>query len=105
MFGENRKGKATELRLMLESFKESALNLSQDETTRSFINSGLSLDLDKERDDGNFPKERDYVNWEESRFLYFPLILAANNLSQIEEIVRLIELEVLRGCRIPCRVG
>jgi hypothetical protein len=96
MFGENRKGKATELRLMLESFKESALNLSQDETTRSFINSGLSLDLDKERDDGNFPKERDYVNWEESRFLYFPLILAANNMSQIEELVRLIELEVLR---------
>jgi len=96
MFGENRKGKATELRLLLESYKESALNLSQNETTRSFIESALGLDLDEARDNGSYPKERDNVNWEESRFLYFPLILAANNLSQMEELVRLIELEVLR---------
>ncbi len=96
MFGDNRKGKATEMRLLLESYKESALNLSQNETTRSFIESALGLDLDEARDNGSFPKEKDNVNWEESRFLYFPLILAANNLSQIEELVRLIELEVLR---------
>ncbi|MEN8203964.1 MAG: hypothetical protein ABFS28_15300 [Bacteroidota bacterium] len=97
MFGENRSGKAEELRRMLEAYKANALALCQDGTTRRYINAGLSLDLDKERDEGNFPKEKNYVNWEESRFLYFPLILAANNLSHIEEMVRMIELEVIRS--------
>jgi len=96
LFGENREGKAKELKLMLEGYKEHALLMSQNETTRFFIRSGLEMEDYKERDEGNFPKDRDYVNWEESRFLYYPLILAANNLSQIEEFVRLVELEVLR---------
>jgi hypothetical protein len=97
MFGENRRGKAEELRKMLESYKASALALCRVESTRAYIEAGLSLDLDKARDEGNFPKDWDHVNWEESRFLYKPLILAANNLSQVEEMVRLIELEVLRS--------
>lgn len=100
LFGEDGSGKAVELKLMLESFKANALILSQDETTKSFIKRGLSLDLDKEREEGKFPKERENINWEESRFLYSPLILAANNLSHIEEMVRLVELEVLRETEI-----
>jgi len=96
LFGENREGKAKELKLMLENYKEHALLISQNETTRSFIRSGLEMEDYKEREKGNFPKDRDDVNWEESRFLYCPLVLAANNLSQVEEFVRLVELEVLR---------
>lgn len=96
LFGENREGRAKELKRMLESYKEDALLLSQDETTRSFIRSGLEMEDYKEREEGNFPKDRDYMNWEEQRFLYYPLILAANNLSQVEEFVRLVELEILR---------
>jgi len=96
LFGEDRRGKAEELRKMLESYKADALALCHDEITRAYIDAGLSLDLDKARDEGNFPKDRDYVNWMESRFLYFPMIMAANNLSHIEEMVRLVELEVIR---------
>lgn len=96
LFGEDETGKAEELRLMLESYKTNVLALCHDETTRAYIEAGLSLDLDKEREKGKFPEEIDNVNWEESRFLYNPLILAANNLSHVEETVRLIELELIR---------
>lgn len=88
VIGENGAGgKASDLKSMLESYKDLVLTKCSEQNLQSYVRTNLSLE---------FPEERDFDSWEGYYFGDAPLLIAASNLSLIQEKVRLIELEVLR---------
>lgn len=88
LMGETgRDGQAGKLKQMLEAYREMTLSHTNDRQLQSYIQAELSLVP---------PAASEYPTWEVYYFTRGPLVYTVNILSQIQNKVRLIELEILR---------
>jgi hypothetical protein len=86
MFGSpDHKGKASELKSMLESFHTQALSLTTNEELKSFINEQLGLSVPSLTN----------KSWEECYF-NGPMLQIAGNLSSFQLKIRMVESDLLR---------